>query len=85
VIAIDAVEAVKRRASKACSHASAWHIMVCRLSKSGRSLEQTTGTVEGRHDLCGVTGPPPDERDLEVDAEDPFTVSITSSTEKPRP
>jgi len=35
----------------------------CHLSKARAGLE-------AGHDLCGVTGPPPDERDLEVDAED---------------
>jgi hypothetical protein len=45
-------------------------------------FEQRTGAVGIRHDLCGVTGLLPDERDLEVDARDRSTVSITSSTEK---
>ena len=34
-------------------------------------FEQRTGTVGSRHNLCGVTGPPADERDLEVDTGDP--------------
>src|SRR5262245_112541 len=48
-------------------------------------FEQRTDTVGSRHDPCGVASTPVRERDLEVDARDPLTASITSSTEKPRP
>src|SRR5262249_12070738 len=71
VRAIAEVAAVNRRASKACAPTAArgtrWFVGCrnpgCHLSKARARLEAATI-------LRGITGPPPDERDLKVDAGD---------------